>query len=695
MRVIVLAAGLALAYLWRRQRRDPTLTQVSFVLFAFSCVLVLWAQYVVSEWAMFWGRPVIDWIPIDAFAVGATLGCVLADQHLVKEEPRRSESDESGSEDFEGRPLLSAGALPVSISLSILLIAGLAPSQSWIGILERVQGVKAAGVEVSLAASQGTDLARDIRSAAPPRPVDASFGPVVTERTGFVPVRLGMMRAYTFPAKLEGHSQSTPFSDSDLYILSIPADVLEIAANQIDPSPRTVRQISRDRAIAWKLERADQANTSPPTPPSWMKNLGNAQQEFLSLLAPHIDCLSDFVKQTNNRRLLEYQNYGIVADLFSLAHYWSQEEMNFLIARQDNTQNTTTHINSLLQQQITSIGKKFESFGTFSQQFLRVWGSESASGRDGEASCFRQHIAANEIKRFATRFRRTNLESGWFTPYLSVFVAQALSAMGDHASAINLLVQWMSDLDKVVEHAQRNSGKNPSLGDQSHRKLADWYRLQVFDAILTLQRLSEGSDISIPQTTIGLRAMVERYFPRMFKNMGESTNIPTWRSATLGCTTSENKWKQTIIFSYVTWIKQYLDVAVQRGDDINDDDLRFANILEELNLDCFPIYYDKMRTDAGLPQAEQHLQFVTTAAAVRFARLTQSREDQTPEDRRTLRQRSEVSLRQAIIKLEQAQVASKDATDGLQVWVFGAVGGDVLTNARNLKKRLGDPRFLR
>jgi hypothetical protein len=45
--------------------------------------------------------------------------------------------------------------------------------------------------------------------------------------------------------------------------------------------------------------------------------------------------------------------------------------------------------------------------------------------------------------------------SSGFTPYVTIFAAQALSALDDHAAAIELLINWLDDLDEIAAATAR------------------------------------------------------------------------------------------------------------------------------------------------------------------------------------------------------------------------------------------------
>lgn len=507
MRVITFAAALIAVYIWKRGRGNDAAgwpSHVSLVALALACLLVLWAEQVVSGWATFWHRDIFEWLPLGACAAGGVLGYILADQQIAY----MPANDGSSALD---RFSLRAKCLTANLALAALVLVAVVPPRTWGEVFARVQGVKAGVVELTLAAAQGASLTRDIRNAAPPRPVDASHGSGITERTGFIPVRLGIMQSYTYPPRLAPSSgQAGVFETPDSYILSSPGD----------PSPtdplRVVRQVQRDRAMAWKTEtmRTHLADgtpvplqESPTTPPLWMKGLGGTQEEFLSRVAPHIECLSEFVKQTKTRRLLEYQNYHIVENLFAIAHLWSAAEKYFALDQtgvadapaaelqanlasldpsrggaaaqrpgfQDVPKNSS--INAALSTRMMLLAQQFREFGEWADKFLSVWNARpdmtsanaTATREASAARCSNQEAPALSLQRFASELSSKNdadLRSGWFSPYVTVFVAQTLSAMGDHASAIELLVQWISDLDDIEDHARE-------AGSTHHQFIAD------------------------------------------------------------------------------------------------------------------------------------------------------------------------------------------------------------------------------
>jgi hypothetical protein len=293
-----------------------------------------------------------------------------------------------------------------------------------------------------------------------------------------------------------------------------------------------------------------------------------------------------------------------------------------------------------------------------------------------------------------------------FTPYLVSFVAQALSAMGDHSGAVRMLMGWQRDLNELVGHAGARANvpdvgevttaalhRRPSTPrrDEARRLLlaAPWYRLATFVDTLVLQELSENTDFAVTPTEAGLRHVVMQLFPEVLSQVSQGTLVQEWRvGRTQACKEATHSWMQPLVLAYATWIKGYLDKRnknLVQPEDVTEQDLAFADLLAQLDLECFPT---SLRGEEAA--AEQRLQFAVTATAIKLNRVVDGRFD--AQRREDLRVELQALIRGAIHGFEsargyRAESAGDPELDRLKRLVF-AKDDLVLRAARTIKKRL-------
>jgi hypothetical protein len=298
-----------------------------------------------------------------------------------------------------------------------------------------------------------------------------------------------------------------------------------------------------------------------------------------------------------------------------------------------------------------------------------------------------------------------------FTPYLVTFVAQALSAMGDHNAALRLLVGWQQDLAWLVQLA----GSPDAMADRAGPSLvprirvalppeaenvrrrearrlllaAPWYRLTTFVDTIVLQELSENTDFAIVPTENGLRHLVVRLFPDVLAQVSQTNMLPDWRGgADRKCRRPSHAWMQSLVLSYATWVKNYLDKRnrnLVRPGDVSEQDVEFADMIAEIDQEC---YVDVLFDEQG---ARHRAHFAVTAAAIKLNRLVDSRYD--ADLREGLRLHLETLTRRAIFDLERiadherAGVSSERARGPLERLIFHREDL-ALRTARTIKTRL-------
>jgi hypothetical protein len=325
MRLIFLTAGFLAAYAWTRwflrgrEANRPVLHETGIVVVGLLVVAALWAYNDLLfrmrvEVAEFLGH-----LPLDAGLVGIALGYVAADQQSGAERAAHQvRAPQHGRPAGEGVPAAAAGGGPAATLLSTfkaaapnlallaMAVAALVPPTTWREAAGRIQGVKAAGIEISLGSATGANLAQAIRSNEVQR--DPLGNSNDRDRSGFTRPRLGRMQSLTEPPMLPAaaHPAATGDADhlSDNATALIFSELPEPGQTGAAAGP-AVRHIRRDRAIILHLaagERArDTRGAADRGGPAWpaagtpesdelqefLGGLGAAQERLPHHLAPH------------------------------------------------------------------------------------------------------------------------------------------------------------------------------------------------------------------------------------------------------------------------------------------------------------------------------------------------------------------------------------------------------------------------
>jgi hypothetical protein len=662
-----------------------------------------------SEVLLFAHRNFADMVPVHSFLVGSLAGYLLADQVVrLAQSPARRGGKEAAAP-------IGPGLLGTAIAnggVAVLMLAAIIPSSSFMPILGRLQNFEWGGVKLSFAGGNAGILADAIRTASPPRSIWA--GNTQSSQDGFVPIRLETMIELTHPPLIEKPGENRGvFHSPSLYILAEP----DKAATTSPEERNTVRtrRVQRDRAMLWQLARGAGDGQIPQGLEGRLQELGRTQESFLALFSGHVGCLGGFIDMTRDRRLVDYRTFHVVQELFVLAHQWSKAEKRFALEairgpardrgtppglqtptatrvalppREDRSRRyaggspagtnaqpggaTATEGGGAafdLKDRLEQLNKPVDKFAKWVRDVSQQWSAAGTSPRKDRDTVDRCENAYNTtipsgdlfgsfLNRLAhtsrTASRDMDMRASGFTPYIAIYVAQALSALEDHGAAIELLVDWLEDLEEIETEAHRHNRR------ELDQQIA-WFRLQVLVEVLVLQKLSEGSATGVPTNLAALRALLDEAFPSAFRELASIDAMPIWRAGPSGCFRPEDDWKQAVTFSYLSFVKEYLDL-LQR--DLASDprrltaaDLNRADLLANTRLECFGAVLGKVE-DRPRRVVEFRTQFLTTVAAIRSLEYQASLALATPAEERNLRlTKAEVELQAAVSQLRAAQEA--------------------------------------
>lgn len=450
------------------------------------------------------------------------------------------------------------------------------------------------------------------------------------------------------------------------------------------PGLARIRDVDRDRAVLLHLQLGSEALDTRNAPPAQglrpatssvamsVRNLGATQASLLALLKPHVACLRQFIEDTGDRRLLEYRTRRVAEELYLFAQLWTSiehaevlrlvgpgtsqdrgidaEARAWLLRHGGRLSDTLDHLIQWthdFRHRLVLLRKPvpvpFLPPGPVTDPPSSVQIAANAStGSSAEirpaesdmplpASC--QASGANHAIFTAIRAllgnqgpepgatRLDSFGSHGFTPYLVTFVAQALSALDDHAAALRLLTDWYEDLNRLIQAAEKGE-PNAIPGSADTRSLlrlaAPWYHLSIFIDIIQLQTLSENSDLALPRTEEGLRHLVMTLFPDVLDKIKQNRMLPDWQDGKQ-CRAPSHSWRQPLVLSYATWVKDYLDLRnakLIRPSAVTQSDLDFAEMLGKLNLECFR---DELRN--SWDQDQQRADFALTEIQIRMNEL--------------------------------------------------------------------------
>jgi hypothetical protein len=302
-----------------------------------------------------------------------------------------------------------------------------------------------------------------------------------------------------------------------------------------------------------------------------------------------------------------------------------------------------------------------------------------------------------EIENYVKSLGDDDFKNHAFTPYLAVFVAQALSAMGDTTAALRLILNWQSDLENLLKlirgrslshlHAASWMQDTHQMHEQNEYErlflfTAQWFELTTFADMIILQQLSEQSNFPLPPTENGLHHLTARLYPQIFALLQQDTTLREWRRDTSrGCKSPSHSWRQPLVLSYATWVKSYLDVRNKnliRPDDLTAGDVELADMLAALDLECFP---DEMDVPS---RNRQRAEFDITVAAIQLNLLVTHKLDADQKQERRLR--LQASMQRTIHLLERETPLDR-ASPSAESLIF-AREDSMLSSAKSINTRL-------
>lgn len=789
-RILLLGLGFLIGYNGRNWLRNSgagvlsPLTTAAALLVGLAVVFLAWTLGEVLAWAVFWGRNPLLLLSLDALLIGVAVGVVFADQQPAVEQRSKRQAGvptraPGAAAKRQGAPQRFAEALQSmseawknlgsGLTIVALLVLAVAQPSYWEHAFHRLKNIEVGGFGIELGPAAGQGVTETIQASAPPEPIGQQRE---RDRHGFTQPRLDRLQTLT-------HPPDVPFRPDGVRerLASNPSGFLGIASVKRlgsgdggaeearsggggrDPPRALTNSVLSDRALLMHLlsgaDAVDTSKAGADTAPSarsvdsrdrlW--DLAATQERVLSLLAPHVACVREYVALTHDRRLLEYETLGVVEHLYRFTRIWSSLErkmaLRHLRAEQSPEgafEGSFEEAYGELKRQADALTGKLNMFGNQTRHRINAWnvGRETpppaaeplrapvsqgvgdsghrfagistvamaAAGRDqptqppGAGSCSEGTATLAEFVtgRGGTAGNVSRLfEKGGFTPYLTIFMAQILSAMEDHPAALRLLIEWQSDLEELrraaAERPRSTRRPTPPLYERdAFLAVSTYHRLSAFIDMVILQQLSENASLALPPTEEGLRHLIEELYPDVFLLIRQDVHLKEWRAGhTDHCGRETHSWRQNLVLSYASWLKAYLDLRNQKlvkPEYVEKQDLEYATLLGELNLTCF-----SKELDTTVKRAEQRAHFAVSSAAVRLNRLVQRG---TPVRLRQTEQASlEAALRSSVESLERTRKPKRGAEPGhnLHDLVFGQED-QLLSSAKRLKARLDQLRSL-
>jgi hypothetical protein len=673
LKLLVCGICLIMAYLWRSQRKNDSLiepTIFSFILFSISTVLIVAALRESIWWVYFWSNDPFQFIPFDAAAIGVILGIIFSDivnnQNIT--DINADSPDKSNSLESIKNKIWDLGkGIAIGLPLSLFALAAITPGSFWFQLMSRVQEVKAGSVALSLRVPLARDAATSVRTAAPPRDI---LGNQFLTEVGFVPQRMSQLQALTYPAasnrSSSGRFTLDPFTleSATELILSAPA-----SSNEVLREVRNSHLIERDRAMMYLISMP-QSDSVREELTRYLEEFAKQQQEMLVFLRQHVTCLSTVVDMTRDRRLIDYANFPnvekIVSAIHIMARAWSGVEKIYTMSRQFEGNVRVNSPISQIRTQQDSIVSSLNSFNGWAIDYIpaRTFHIRADISREIIAVACPVHTRSPAIF--------PDLRAG-FSPYLTLFAAHLLSAIGDHISAVRLLADWLID-DEEISAADRQAGS------EFRAPLNAWMRLRVYSQLATIQRLSEGQELAVPA-----RAEMLRHLISIYEGIIANQPLSIWSSnETQSCLSQPNSWRQALMLSYYLYIKEYLDNMNIRPsviEDIRSADFNYARTLATVNTRCFS------RIFQGDSAIEQSAQFVLTYIATGLSWIA-SRGAVESEKISFVRE-ARLRLRDIIGELERMPGRNASSRPSpIEELIYGRTEQHLLEAARALKLRL-------
>lgn len=705
-----------------------------------------------------------DLLPLHAFLIGGLVGFLFADQTLADERAAAQAAGRGGDGEAKQGVLRTAIA---NAGIAVLVLAAVIPPSALMRLMNRLQIFEAGGVKLAFAGGGGSNLAEAIRTASPPRSQwtggspsgKGGFVPIRLDT---------MVELTHPPSVVSGDPRAGVFRNAVGYISAELGPAPPVLPDRDASGYTRRVQRDRALLWEMEAAAAEPGAEPPAAVQGRLRDLGRAQEVFLAMFAQHVGCLAGFIEATRDRRLVDYRNVHLVQELFVLAHTWSKYEKRIALegifapgaARRAppaavagrfpqavaagalSARNTPGKagtragsgaaatvaaaaaaasvaqaagsdappqaavaggdVSEQLGVGLRSLHGPLSSFNTWIEHVMGSWSAAASATlqeREASAACGKGKTALPALEGSLARLSRDDalLASGGFTPYVPIFVAQALSALDDHGAAVELLVDWLDDLDEVEAAARRH-------GQTGHEAQTAWFRLQTLIEALVLQKLSESSADGVPITLPTLRATLDVVFPAVLGKLADTETMSAWRNGSAACRAPDQRWKQGLVLSYFSWIKEYLDL-LQR--DLADDPSRLterdvlrAGLIADINFDCFDwilVEETKRRADPtalAVERAASRVEFTTSAAAIRVLENESARlRGSAAEDGDKPLRRAAKELREAIEKLAAADEHDRSFNQPLRAGslrrlIFPDPRQELLSNARAVLVRI-------
>ena len=690
MRLILLSLGLVVGYVLCRAFAVRSRGAVSSpaamaaaLCIALCAALLMGAIEEAVAWAVFWRRDWFERFPLDATLVGLLAGAILADNRSSPS-PARPPSPLPGA--VQGRatggtagPAAAIPTILLAVALGVLLLLAAVPRTAWSSLVSRTQAVSASatGFSVSFSPAEARSIGQAIRAVARPLTPTQQH----SDDVGFITSRLQVMESLVSPPDYRRLSGDV-LSAADMFQTLHATRVILSGPDLAGPVKVGVSQshfIARDRATFWMLhDRSD---------PDFASGLGkevaafaSGQEMFLIALRRHVACLKQRVDATGDKRILEYRNFPLVEHITAIARSLMRLEFDTTLRSIDPGHpglpaGVVADLVASLNQEVTALEVALQEFAGKTLAVARLRAADPTTRGAAAAACADAQVSLPDLASLWRDGKRG------FAPYVPIFAAYLMSAIGDHAAATKLLADWIEQLN-ALERAL------PPDMRAFYGPMAAWLRLRVLTELYFVQRLSERSETAVPARIELMKYLAFEAFPAVLP--GATRNL--WqrgagRGGTLPCRDPNEAWRQKIVLSYAQFAKDYLDYLVSNtalSGELNDADIRLARSLVGLDLECFPGIF---ATYAA--RVEQRAQFVSTFAIVTAAW------GQVPAGREAggevakLQGEARLAIRESIADLERITSAqTPPAAETTERLVFGEPSRRVLETVRKVKQSL-------
>ncbi|MBB5691841.1 hypothetical protein GXW77_20015 [Roseomonas alkaliterrae] len=591
---------------------------------------------------------------IDTILGGCVIGYILAEQQTSAERVAWPYSQTS-PENFGHLISSSIAGLRTgarSVAFAVLIIVAALPPSVWSSAMFRLQGLKAGGVEVTLAPASGRRGGEIEEGRAPPNSAQIG-GPENILLRGFSDPRIQRLQQYTYSPtiSIEGTRRAMRWE--------APARNLHYEAQYtIGCNSNEVVHIQRDRAYMALLHMGENArfDTSPPrklsqNPLGQFASVGRSQEYLLSIMRPAVKCFEDYISRTRDRRMVQIDSYAVVRSIVLLSRSWMNLESKIIEESMNQPRSVlidhriidsiSDHLDRVVERGMglaDGIDRLQEELGNV----VYAWDGDYRSTACWIETGARLRVMFSQMRphRIESQYNNNGINNhnkmvfeylssmgfleGGFSPYLSVFAAIALSGVGDHEASIHLLLEWLNRSFEVSNRLMRDRAHD--TGARELMTTLNWHALQVAAEIGFLQSLANLSGdvrgtLLAPSVSV-FRHMVEERFRAVFGLFGEGSDIIGWRmrggQKASECRKPEHRWRQPLIRSYATYVQNYLELRNRSffsPGEVSARDLELADLLSELDIACFEDIAD------GATLAGDRVRFVLASIEIRMNQL--------------------------------------------------------------------------